>query len=692
MYTLSLALYTTLLSTVALANQQVLRRSNGDADASSRDTRSASRDRLWPSGMHLAVDYYPSQWPEWMWEPDVARMRDSGFSFVRVNEFDWSVLEPREGEYNFTVLDRTLDLFAKYGLKAIVGTPTAAPPNWLSEKYDISFVDRTNTTLLFGSRRHYSFSSFDYREQSQKITRKLAQRYGNHSSVVGWQLDNEFGCHDTVRSYDHNAKKRFRSWLQDKYGTIENMNKRQGRVFWSSQYASFDTVEPPFLEIYTNNQAHTLDWYTFSSDMVIGFAKEQVEILRMYAPTHAITTNFMVFFTDFDHHKFNREVRMDLATFDEYPLAGTTAIPLSDQEMQDYMRTGVPDLQALQHALYRGISGEAFGTNHGPFGVMEMQPGVLNWNPYRVSPLEGMVRLWTHETFAASGDMVGYFRWRQVPYAQEQTLSGLFLSDNSEDQGYIESQTFAHNDLPKLRSSLQSTTTTTTRQADVALIFDYTAHWIWNIEPYSGSWSVKEASYTNPTLTYTTLVHTFYSSLRRLGLSIDIISPEQDVSGYKILVIPSLPIIPESLSNALAKLSSSSSSDDDESPPPTVILGPHTGSRTADFAYVPGLGIDKLESFLPGLRVTRIETPPPPTTMTSKGAGSSVRYKNVEYAIGGWEEWIVCDDNSSSSDDEGEEMGEMIIGGGDDEDGENGGKGNGTITIPAAGVLVWKIV
>lgn len=435
------------------------------------------------------------------------------------------------------------------------------------------------------------------------------------------------------------------------------MNERQGRVFWSSQYASFDTVEPPFLEIYTNNQAHTLDWYTFSSDMVIDFAKEQVEILRMYAPTHAITTNFMVLFTDFDHHKFNREVRMDLATFDEYPLAGTTAIPLSDQEMQDYMRTGVPDLQALQHALYRGISGEAFGTNHGPFGVMEMQPGVLNWNPYRVSPLEGMVRLWTHETFAASGDMVGYFRWRQVPYAQEQTLSGLFLSDNSEDQGYIESQTFAHNDLPKLRSSLQSTTTTT-RQADVALIFDYTAHWIWNIEPYSGSWSVKEASYTNPTLTYTTLVHTFYSSLRRLGLSIDIISPEQDVSGYKILVIPSLPIIPESLSNALAKLSSSSD-DDDDSPPPTVILGPHTGSRTADFAYVPGLGIDKLESILPGLRVTRIETPPPPTT--GKGAGSSVRFKNVEYAIGGWEEWINCDDNSSSSSDDDNDDNDAVI-------------------------------
>lgn len=136
----------------------------------SRNGSHTLKESLWPAGIHLAVDYYPSQWPEWMWESDVARMRDTNISFVRVNEFDWSVLEPREGEYNFTILDKTLDLLEKYGLYAIVGTPTAAPPNWLTEKYEVDFVDRTNTTLLFGSRRHYSFSSFDYREQSRKIT------------------------------------------------------------------------------------------------------------------------------------------------------------------------------------------------------------------------------------------------------------------------------------------------------------------------------------------------------------------------------------------------------------------------------------------------------------------------------------------------------------------------------------------
>lgn len=342
-----------------------------------RSSLAPSRDR-WPSGIHLAVDYYPSQWPEWMWESDIAQMRDNNISYVRINEFDWSILEPTEGHYNFTLLDKTLDLFAKYGIKAILGTPTASPPNWINQNYDVDHVDVTNATLLFGSRRHYSFSSFDYRNLSQGITQKLAERYGNSSTVVAWQLDNEFGCHDTVHSYDHNAAIRFRAWLEQKYGTIEHLNDVQGRVFWSAQYESFDAVQPPFLEVYTTNQAHKLDWYRFSSDMVIEFAKEQATIIREYAPSQAITTNLMMGFTDFDHFKFAREVGIDFAAFDEYPLAGLSSFSwLSDTELVEYMRTGLPDYQSLHHALYRGVAGAAYGTLSGPFAVMEMQPGML---------------------------------------------------------------------------------------------------------------------------------------------------------------------------------------------------------------------------------------------------------------------------------------------------------------------------
>lgn len=210
----------------------------------------------WPSGLHLAVDYYPNQWPEAVWESDISAMRAANISYARINEFDWAILEPVHGQFNFTLLDKVLDLFAKYGLKAILGTPTAGPPNWANADFDIDFVDVTNATLGFGSRRHYSFSSFDFRILSQNITRKLAERYGNHSAVVAWQLDNEFGCHSTVRTYDHNAAIRFRTWLEAKYKTIENLNKLQGRVFWSAQYDSFAAVQLPHLEVYTTNDLH----------------------------------------------------------------------------------------------------------------------------------------------------------------------------------------------------------------------------------------------------------------------------------------------------------------------------------------------------------------------------------------------------------------------------------------------------
>lgn len=310
------------------ASALVPRVHNAQRAVSDTSSKNAPSEDRWPGGLHLAVDYYPSQWPESMWEPDIAAMRDLNISYVRISEFDWAILEPTEGTYDFSVLDKTLELLGQYGMKAIIGTPTASPPNWLIDSYPSTmFVDITNTIYTFGSRRYYSFSSFDYRELSRNITSVLAQRYGDNPNVVAWQLDNELGCHDTVRTYDQDAATRFRTWLQQKYGTVEEMNAAQGRVFWSNQYASFDDVLPPYLEVYTTNNLYTLDWYTFSSDMVIEFAKEQAGIIRQYAPTQAVTTNLQSFFTDFDHYKFAQDVGIDIAFFDLYPLSTPAISP-----------------------------------------------------------------------------------------------------------------------------------------------------------------------------------------------------------------------------------------------------------------------------------------------------------------------------------------------------------------------------
>ncbi|EME47073.1 glycoside hydrolase family 42 protein [Dothistroma septosporum NZE10] len=339
-------------------------------------------------------------------------------------------------------------------------------------------------------------------------------------------------------------------------------------------------------------------------------------------------TSFMMLLTDFDQYKCARDTGIDLATFDQYAPAGTRAVTLTDQKMTNYLRTGVLDLQALNHAMYRGVCEAAYGQNHGPFGVMQMQLGVLNWNTCRVSPLEAMVRLWTHESFAASGDLVNYFHWRQVPYAQEQTLSGLLTADTVEDEGHVESQAFAEEDLPQL---LSAGIASSEDQADIAMVFHHTSHWVWAIEPYSVLLLVEDASYTNAVLAYTDLVNSFYSALRHLDLSIDVISPEQSVEGYKMVIVPSLPITPEAFDGVLSDY------------PGSVVLGPSTGSRTPDFAYPPGLipSEGALRTRL-SMRVNRVET-------MRTYANCAVSYDGTTYNVSAREEWISCTRGNSTS-------------------------------------------
>lgn len=339
----------------------------------------------WSPGLTSGVDYYPSQWPRSMWEDDAKTMANSSISLVRVNEFDWSLLEPTQGKYNFTVLDDSIKALAAQGLKVIIGTPTATPPFWIVKNYDILPADGNRNLRRFGSRRHYSFSSQDYRKLSRKITKKLVIRYGKNPHVAGWQVSVSILCCSLVqehsheqkgnrfcykyslliylhslhllsarqriwcplycefpqpstrvlslssflhcprlqtRTYDENSRKAFGKWLSNRYnGSIDSFNQLQGRVFWSSQYPSFKDVDLPTQEVTESNPALRLDFYRFSSDQLISFAKEQADIIRKYSdPNQFVTTNFMGYFFEFDHFKFVRETRLDIATWDNYPL------------------------------------------------------------------------------------------------------------------------------------------------------------------------------------------------------------------------------------------------------------------------------------------------------------------------------------------------------------------------------------
>jgi beta-galactosidase len=332
------------------------------------------------------------------------------------------------------------------------------------------------------------------------------------------------------------------------------------------EYRSFAEVDLPNLTVTEANPAHWLDYRRFASDKVGSFNREQVDILRAHAPGVDMTHNFMGFFTEFDHHALGRDI--DVATWDSYPLGFLEQFWFSTDQKRAYLRQGHPDIAAFHHDLYRGCS-------NGRWGVMEQQPGPVNWARFNPAPLPGMVALWTLEAAAHGAEFTSYFRWRQAPFAQEQMHAGLLRPDSEEAE--------AADEVRDAAALLAGIGPQATAQAPVALVFSYEAAWVIGIQPQGHSFRYLE------------LVFECYSALRARGLDVDIVSPNADLAGYRMVVVPTLPIVPEGFVERLAALTC------------PVLLGPRSGSKTESFAIPEGLAPGALRDLIP-ITVTRVES------------------------------------------------------------------------------------
>ncbi len=502
--------------------------------------------------MKFGVCYYPEHWPEPRWAEDARWLRELGISIVRMAEFAWAALEPAEGRFEFGWLDRAVATFAAEGHQVVLGTPTAAPPAWLSRGYpDTLPVDEQGRQRNFGGRRHYCPNSVAYQAHTRRIVTALVERYGLDSRVIGWQIDNEFGGGHTARCYCPTCGKAFRGWLQRRYGTLEALNQAWGSVFWSTTYSDWGQIDQPILQLASPNPSHVLDYDRFCSDSIVAYQQNQVELIRAQARDgQFVTHNFMGLYPDLDY--FDLAAPLDLATWDSYPTGNADRWRewLTSSAAPDPVYAydvGDPLITGMAHDLTRGLLRR-------PFWIMEQQPGHVNWGVNNQTIRPGTVRLWTWHALASGADAVVYFRERAVLYAQEQYHAGLLHHDGTPDVGF--------HDLERMRSERQRMDEIAGAPvtSHVALLFDYGDLWAIQLQPHRRGFN------------YLGHLFTFYAALRRLGLNVDIISWLADWSPYKLVLAPTAHLATADRAAKLARFVSEGG---------LALLGIRTGFKTS---------------------------------------------------------------------------------------------------------------
>ncbi|MFB6120809.1 MAG: beta-galactosidase [Halobacteriaceae archaeon] len=556
--------------------------------------------------MQTGVCYFPEHWSRDQWAEDVSRMVDAGIEYVRMGEFAWTRFEPEPGTYDFEWLETAVDLVADAGMQAVLCTPTATPPKWLVDEHpDIRQEDQDGTVRQFGSRRHYCFNSPVYRRESRRIVSALAEHFAGHPGVVGWQTDNEFGCHDTLRCYCDDCASAFRDWLRDTYEDVDALNEAWGTAFWSQTYRSFGEIDPPRRTPANHHPAHLLDYHRFTSDRVASYNRLHADILREADDDWFLTHNFMGDYGALDARDVSDD--LDFASWDSYPTlhaqTGGDTDPAIDTESEEIQRAGDPDVTALNHALYR-CAGD------GPFWVMEHQAGDIRAFPYSAEPADGMLRVWAHASVAHGAETVSYFRWRRCRYGQEQYWGALCDRDGRADRG-LQSATQVAEEfeaLPDLGPV----------EADVALLHDYDSLWAIEAEPHS------------PEFDYWSHLRTYFRACRRHGATVDVVGPDADFGDYEAVVAPSLYVLPSGLAERLADYVADGGD---------LVVGARSGYADAadtlhdepspgPLADVVGATVEQHESLAPGVETT-------------------VAYDGADYDFRVWGEWLDAEAGSA---------------------------------------------
>jgi len=463
-------------------------------------------------------DYNPDQWQNYpeVLEEDMRLMKLANCNSMSVGIFAWAALEPEEGKYDFSFLDKAMDDIYANGGRVILATPSGARPAWMAQKYpEVLRVDETRHRRFFGGRHNHCLTSPIYREKVAKINGLLAERYKDHPALIAWHVSNEYSgeCHCDL------CMEAFRGWLKKKYNnSLEELNDQWWGPFWSHTYTDWSQIEPPSQMGERTMTGLRIDWLRFTTDQTTDFFKNEIANIRKYTPNIPVTTNLMGFFTGLDYRVLAKE--LDFVSHDSYPKwrGDDSDIPLACEH-------------AVRFDLNRSLK-------HKPFIQMECTPSNVNHHEFNKLKRPGMHMLAAMQILAHGSDSVCYFQWRKSRGSTEKFHGAVVDHVGHENTRVFRDVAEVGARLKKLEDVLGTVT-----DSRVAIIYDWQNRW---------ALDRTQGFRLGDKMVHKTLCE-HYFSLWKKGINVEIIGEDDDFSCYDLIIAPQLYVTSDNMIEKLAK-------------------------------------------------------------------------------------------------------------------------------------------
>jgi beta-galactosidase len=457
-------------------------------------------------------DYNPEQWPKEVWEEDADLMVKAGWNTATLPVFGWASLEPTEGRYELGWLMEVIEILHRRNIRVCLASGTASVPAWLAQKYhDVLVVGEDGQRRTHGNRHTFCPSSPNYRRLAVGLAGELAKTAAQHPAVMMVHINNEYG----TRCWCPLCAAQFRVWLQKRFHSLEELNLAWNTDFWGHRYTSWEQIEPPTHLGEQSIQALKLAYSRFQSEALSHLCMAEAEEFRKAAPHLPITTNMMGAFFPLDYFEWAKG--LDFVSWDCYPTYDA-----------DHSQP------AFGHTLTRGLKGGQ------PFLLMEQSPSQQNWAPYNRLKAPGQLRLQSYSAVAHGADSVMYFQWRRGRGGIEKLHGAVMEHGGSSENRVFKEVAALGEELAKVGPLLQGSVS----PARTALLFDW-PNW----------WGLSASSGPSVALDYLQVVRQWFASLHRLGIAVEVVSPQTDLSRFDVVLAPLLSMLtPDSAKNILTRV------------------------------------------------------------------------------------------------------------------------------------------